>query len=116
MVKKAALTLGALVFGGTALIAPAAHADSSASVPGAKATFTSSPAAFRVYDTACDGNSVYLVYRIGGRERRLDLSIGCDESVSLGLLIAKGTRIDYKVCVSIKAVPDECSVWTTDRT
>jgi hypothetical protein len=69
----------ALAFGGAALVAPAAHADSS------------SP------------------------ENRYDFSGGCNKSSTLAMQIAEGARIDYKVCVSIKALPDECSVWTTDR-
>lgn len=71
MIKKAALTLGALALaiGGAALVAPAAQADSSAHVRGAKATFTSDftsdDEAFRLYDTECDGSPAYLEYRLG---------------------------------------------------
>jgi hypothetical protein len=118
MIKKAALTLGAslaLAVGGAMLAMPAAHADSSASITGAKGTFTSSGEIFRLYDTSCDGNPVYLVYKINnGAENRHDFSGGCNKSAEYNKSYSEGARIDYKVCVDIRPGIDRCSGWSTD--
>ena len=117
MIKKAALTLGAfaLALGGAALVAPAAQADSSASITGAKATFTSAGEIFRLYDTKCDGNPVYLVYKLrGGSENRMDFSGGCDKSAKYDKDFKEGSRVEYKVCVDIRPGLDKCSGWSTD--
>lgn len=117
MIKKAALTLSglALALGGAALIAPAAQADSSASITGARATFTSDGDIFRLYDTRCDGNPVYLVYKLrGGSENRMDFSGGCNQFAKFNKNFAEGSRVEYKVCVDIRPGVDKCSGWTTD--
>ncbi|MGB3444844.1 MAG: hypothetical protein WBA97_39405 [Actinophytocola sp.] len=118
MIKKAALTVGAslaLAMAGAAFAAPAAYADSSASTTGARATFTSHGEIFRLYDTACDGNPVYLVYKInGGSENRHDFSGGCDKSAEYNKSYAEGARVEYKACVNIKPGVDRCSGWSTD--
>ena len=117
MVKKAALTLGALALalGGAALIAPAAQADSSASVPGGRATFNSDREIFRVYDTVCDANPVYLVLKFpGGSENRLDFSGGCDKSATYDKEFKEGSSVKYKVCVNVRGGLDKCSGWTND--
>ncbi|WP_086661034.1 hypothetical protein [Lentzea kentuckyensis] len=118
MIKKAALTLGAslaLAVGGAMLTMPAAHADSSASTTGARATFQSDGEIFRLYDTGCDGNPVYLVYRINrGSENRHDMGGGCNSSAKYDKSYSEGTRIDYKACVNIQPGIDRCSGWSTD--
>ncbi len=118
MVKKAALTLGALALalGGAALAAPAAHADSSAKIDGARATFTSDGEVFRLYDTKCDGNPVYLRYKVNsGGENRLNFSGGCNESATYNLDFAEGALVEYRVCVDIRPGVDRCSGWASDR-
>ncbi|WP_158853080.1 hypothetical protein [Saccharothrix deserti] len=117
MVKKVALTLGALAlaFGSAVLVTPAAHADSSASTTGAEATFTSDGEIFRLYDTKCDGNPVYLVYKLrGGSENRMDFSGGCDKSAKYDKDFAENSRVEYKACVNINNAVDKCSGWSTD--
>jgi hypothetical protein len=119
MIKKVAVTLGAtaaLALAGAAFTATAAYADSSANTTaGAKATFTSSGEIFRLYDTNCDGNPVYLVYKVsGGSENRIDYSGGCDTHGEYNKSYAENTRIDYKACVNINNLPDKCSGWSTD--
>lgn len=59
--------------------APSAMADSQ--IPsgrmGASASFQSKGEKFRLWDTACDGNAVYILYqRSGATERRLTFSGG----------------------------------------
>ncbi|GAA3683217.1 hypothetical protein C8D88_11829 [Lentzea atacamensis] len=119
MIKKAALTLGAslaLAAGGAMLAMPAAHADSSASIPGARATFTSDGEIFRLYDTSCDDNPVYLRYKVnGGSEERFNFSGGCGKSATYNLDLAEGAKVEYKACVDIRPGIDRCSGWTTDR-
>lgn len=118
MVKKAALTLGALALaiGGAAMVAPAAHADSSANTSaGARATFTSDGEVFKLYDNKCDGYSVYLVYKLrGGSENRIDFSGGCNKSGSYDKDFAEGSKVEYKACVNVNNLPDKCSAWSTD--
>jgi hypothetical protein len=117
MIKKAALTLSglALALGGAALIAPAAQADSSASISGARATFTSEGDIFRLYDTKCDDNPVYLRYKVdGGSENRMKFSGGCNKSAKYDKNFSEGSRIEYKACVDIRPGVDKCSGWTTD--
>jgi hypothetical protein len=118
MIKKVAVTLGAtaaLAMAGAAFTAPAAYADSSAKTTGARATFTSDGEIFRLYDTSCDGNPVYLVYKIsGGSENRIDFSGGCDKSGEYNKSYAENTRVEYKACVNIDLAPDRCSGWSTD--
>jgi hypothetical protein len=118
MVKKVALSLGALAlaFGGSVLVAPAAHAGtSSASIPGAKATFDPNGEIFKLSDTECDDNPVYLRYSLrGGSENRHDLASGCNSSITYDKEFIEGSRVDYRVCVNRRALPDKCSGWTTD--
>ena len=118
MFKKVAVTLGAtaaLALAGAAFTAPAAFADSTASTTGAKATFTSEGEIFRLYDTSCDGNPVYIIYKISnGGENRIDYSGGCDTSGSYNKSYAENTKVDYKACVNINNLPDRCSGWSTD--
>jgi hypothetical protein len=117
MVKKVALSLGALAlaFGGAVLVAPAAHASSSASIPGAKATFNPDGEIFKLSDTACDDNPVYLRYSLrGGSENRHDFASGCNKSITYNKEFAEGSRVDYRVCVNVRGGVDKCSGWTTD--
>lgn len=118
MIKKAAITLGAtaaLALAGAAFTAPAAYADSSAKITGAKATFTSDGEIFRLYDTSCDGNPVYLRYKInGGSENRIDYSGGCDTHGSYNKSYDEGDEVEYRACVNIAAGIDKCSGWSTD--
>lgn len=118
MVKKVALTLGALALalGGAASVVPAAHADSSAQVRGAKATFTSNGDVFRLYDTACDGSPVYLEYRLGsGSVKRRTFTAGCDKSIKWAMDFTEGTLVNYRACVDLTAGIDRCSPWRADR-
>lgn len=109
------MTLTAAV-GSTFLAAPAAYADSSAAISGATATFTSYGEVFRLYDTACDGNPVYLKYSVNnGSERRLDHSGGCNTHAVYNLSFAEGARISYQACVNIRPGFDRCSGLATDR-
>lgn len=118
MIKKVAVTLGAtaaLALAGAAFTAPAAFADSTANTTGAKATFTSDGEIFRLYDTSCDGNPVYIIYKISNSsENRIDYSGGCDTNGSYNKSYAENTRVDYKACVNINNLPDRCSGWSTD--
>jgi hypothetical protein len=118
MVEKVALTLGALAlaFGGAALVAPAAHADSSAQVRGAKATFTSDGDVFRLYDTACDGSPAYLEYRLGsGSVKRRTFTAGCNKSIAWHIDFAEGALVNYRACVDLSLGIDRCSPWKADR-
>lgn len=119
MIKKMAVTVGAaaaLALAGAAFTAPAAYADSSANTTaGAKATFTSDGEVFKLYDTKCDGNPVYLVYKIsGGSENRIDYSGGCGTHGEYNKSYAENTRVEYKACVNIDNGFDKCSGWSTD--
>jgi hypothetical protein len=118
MVKKVALTLGALALavGGAALTAPAANADSSASTSaGAKATFTSDGEIFKLYDTKCDGYTVYIVYKLrGGSEQRIDFSGGCNDHGEYNKDWYEDSKVEYKACVNVNNAPDKCSAWSTD--
>lgn len=118
MIKRAALTFGAtlaLAVAGAAFAAPAAYADSSAKITGAKATFTSHAEIFRLYDTSCDGNPVYLRYKInGGSENRIDFSGGCNKNGEYNKSYAEGAKVEYKACVDIRPGIDKCSGWSTD--
>ena len=119
MFRKIGVTLGAvaaMAVVGAAFTTAAASADSSANTTaGAKATFTSSGEIFRLYDTKCDGNPVYLVYKInGGSENRIDYSGGCDTNGEYNKSYAENTRVEYKACVNINNLPDKCSGWSTD--
>lgn len=105
----------ALAVGGVLFAAPAASADSSATIQGARATFTSYGEVFRLYDTQCDSNPVYLVYKVnGGAEHRLDYSGGCGTHATYNLSFGEGVRITYKACVNIRPGFDRCSGWTSD--
>ncbi|MCT2586087.1 hypothetical protein [Actinophytocola gossypii] len=119
MIKKAAITLGAslaLAAGGAMFTAPVAHADSSASTTGARATFTSYGEVFRLYDTKCDGNPVYLVYSVNnGTENRHNFSGGCGESAKYNKSFAEGAYVEYKACVDIRPGIDKCSGWSDDN-
>jgi hypothetical protein len=118
MIKKAALTLGALALalGGAALVAPAAQASSSASITGAKATFDPNGEVFVLYDTKCDDDPVYLRYSLrGGSENRMNFSGGCGKSATYDKEFKEGSRVDYRVCVDIRGGVDKCSGWTTDN-
>ncbi|MFC4852381.1 hypothetical protein [Actinophytocola glycyrrhizae] len=118
MIRRAAITFGAalaLAIGGAAFTAPAAHADSSAKETGVKATFTSHGEIFRLYDTSCDGNPVYLVYKInGGSENRHDFSGGCNNSAEYNKSYSEGALVEYKACVNIRLGIDRCSGWSDD--
>ena len=106
----------AALFGASLLNGPMAAADSSASISGARATFTSHGEVFKLYDTSCDGNPVYLRYKInGGSENRLDYSGGCDTHASYNLSFAEGARVEYRACVDIRPGVDRCSGWSSDR-
>ncbi len=122
MIKKTALTLGALAlaFGGAVMVAPAAQADSSAQVRGAKATFISDFAsddeAFRLHDTACDGSPVYLQYRLGsGSVRTRTFPAGCNKSITWRMDFPEGALVNYRACVDLTAGIDRCSPWKADR-
>ena len=118
MIKKAALTFGALALaiGGAALAAPAANADSSANTSaGARATFTSDGEIFKLYDNKCDGYSVYLVYKLrGGSENRIEFSGGCNKNGEYNKEVSEGSKVEYKACVNVNNAPDKCSAWSTD--
>lgn len=118
MIKKVTLAFAtlALAVGGAALVAPAAHADSSASTSaGARATFTSDGEIFRLYDTKCDGYSVYLVYKLrGGSEQRIDFSGGCNKSGEYNKDFTEDSKVEYKACVNVNNALDKCSAWSTD--
>jgi hypothetical protein len=104
-----------LAVGGVVLAAPAAYADSRAAIDGARATFTSYGEVFRLYDTRCDSNPVYMVYKVnGGSEHRLDYSGGCGTHATYNLSFSEGARVTYKACVNIRPGFDRCSGWTTD--
>jgi hypothetical protein len=118
MVKKVALTLGALAlaFGGAALVAPAAQADSSANTSaGAKATFKSDGEIFTLHDTKCDSYTVYLVYKLrGGDEQRIEFSGGCNKSGEYNKDFREDSKVEYKACVNVNNGSDKCSAWSTD--
>ncbi|HEX2133120.1 MAG TPA: hypothetical protein VHH15_16355 [Actinophytocola sp.] len=113
-----ALTFGAslaLALGGAVFTAPAAYADSSAKISGAEATFTSYGEVFRLYDRSCDGNPVYLRYKVnGGSENREDFSGGCGNSAKYNKSFAEGADVEYRACVNIRPGPDRCSGWSSD--
>ena len=120
MIKKAALTLGALALaiGGAALVAPAAQANSTVSVPGARAYFTSDGEIFRLYDTKCDNETVYLQYRVnGGPVDREDFPGGCSSTrhATYNKDFSEGAEVRYRVCTNPSHAADRCSVWRTDR-
>lgn len=123
MIKKAALTLGALALaiGGAALAAPAVQADSSAQVRGAKADFASDFAsddeAFRLRDTACDGGPAYLQYRLGsGSVKRRGFTADCNTSSRTWRMdFPEGALVNYRACVDLTHGLDRCSPWRADR-
>lgn len=106
----------ALAIGGVFLAAPAAYADSRATIEGARATFTSHGEVFRLYDTQCDSNPVYLKYKVdGGSEHRLDYSGGCGTHAKYNMSFREGARIEYWACVNVRPGFDNCSGPATDR-
>lgn len=98
------------------LATPAAYADSSANIEGARATFTSDGEVFRLYDTACDAHPVFLDYTFQGQRHRIDFSGGCNKSGTYDLSLPEGKTITYKACVNIQGGPDRCSGTSTDVT
>jgi hypothetical protein len=115
--KKVALTLGAslaIAIGSAAFIAPSAYAGGNAGVEGASANFISNGEIFTLHDVACDGNPVYLVYKINGSsENRINLTAGCGSSGEYNKSYSEGTKVQFKVCVDIRPGVDRCSGWTT---
>lgn len=94
---------------------PVASADSEAWTPGARATFASENEVFRLYDTACDNRTVYLLYRVGtAPTERLNHSGGCNTNSTWNLSFAEGARISYWACVNIPGAADRCSGETND--
>jgi hypothetical protein len=104
----------AVAASGVLLAAPTASASGTATIEGAQATFQSHGDVFRLYDTRCDGNPVYLVYKVAGSEHRLDNSGGCGSHSTYNLSFPNGKGISYKACVDKNAWPDKCSGWTDD--
>lgn len=100
--KRKIATAAATLVGAVALFPSPASADSQAAIEGARATFTSSGEIFRLYDTACDGNPVYLKYWFNGVERRLDHSGGCGTHAAWNLDLPENRRITYQACVNIR--------------
>lgn len=108
-------TAVAALFGASLINGPSALADSSASTTGARATFTSYGEVFKLYDTSCDGNPVYLRYKVnGGGENRLNHSGGCDTNASYNLSFSEGAKVEYRACVDIRPGIDRCSGWASD--
>ncbi len=106
-----------MLAGATLLMAtPAAHADSRASIEGARATFVSNGEVFRLYDTKCDSNPVFLDYTVQGKRHRIDYSGGCGTHGTYNLSLPENKRITYKACVNIRPGRDRCSGPTTDVT
>ncbi|WP_037305214.1 hypothetical protein [Amycolatopsis orientalis] len=108
--KLAASAVGILL-GAGALIGTAApaFADNSARITGALAVFTPGGDVFRLYDTACDGDPVYLKYWIHGRETRHDHSGGCGTHATYNLNLNRGVRVEFQACRNVRFAPDSCS-------
>jgi hypothetical protein len=109
--------LGALAI---ALGAPTAAADSQIPTDrmGATASFQSHGEKFRLWDTACDGNAVYIKYqRSGASVRRLSFNGGCHKMALFDRNFTEGQQIHYTVCVDIPFDVDQCFAgWRYDRT
>ena len=106
------------VLAGAALLmaTPAALANGSANIDGARATFTSDGEVFRLYDTKCDAHPVYLQYTYQGSTRTMHFSGGCGKSATFDLDFPENQFITYRACVNIQNLPDRCSGWTSDVT
>lgn len=98
-------------------------ADSEWRIPGASASFQSYGEKFRLWDTACDGKSVYIIYqRLGASKREIRFSDGCGLMGLYDRNFAEGQPIAYKVCVNVVLGSDRCSNprgpadWILDKT
>jgi hypothetical protein len=112
-------TIAAVLLGASLGGAQPAAADSQ--IPsdrmGATASFQSKGEKFRLWDTACDGNAVYILYqRSGAQERRLSLTGGCRQMALFDKDFTEGQTLLYRVCVDIPFDVDQCSVYRFDRT
>jgi hypothetical protein len=117
--RRWATTGVSFLVAGTALLmaTPAAYANTTANIEGARATFESSNGGvFRLYDTQCDSDPVFLDYTFQGHRHRLDYSGGCGTHATYNLHLPPGKKITYKACVNRDARPDKCSGQTDDLT
>lgn len=80
---------------------------------GARATFIFYGEIFRLCDTACDGNPVYLEYWFKGIERRLDHSGGCGTHATWNLDLPENKRITCQACVNIRSCFYRCFYWVS---
>lgn len=108
--------VAALAICGTFGLSGTAWANSEAKTDaGAKAKFASVGAIFTLDDTDCDGDPVYISYRVNnGSLRRLNFSGGCHAtSAKYDLTLSAGTRVSYRACVKDEG-SDPCSGVTDD--
>jgi hypothetical protein len=90
---------------------------------GASASFQSNDEKFRLWDTACDGRPVYLLYQLRtGAPQERHFNGGCRQMALYDLDFGEGQPIAYKACISIRFAPDDCSdvpgpaTWAIDTT
>lgn len=104
--------------------AQTASADSWVRTKGASASFQSYGDKWRVWDTACDGRSVYIrIHHRSGLKEELRFDNGrCGRMQLFNKEYAEGLPIAYKACVSIRFARDHCSnirgpaTWVIDTT
>src|SRR4051794_32092311 len=111
------LTAILAVLAALCISAPAALADSQIRISGASASFQSYGEKFRIWDTACDNDSVYVLYQRGfSTERRINFTDGCNLMGLFDRSFAEHQSIRYKVCVNIPFGTDRCSGYQPDHT
>src|SRR3954451_24214747 len=101
--------LGALAF---ALGAPTAAADSQIPTDrmGATASFQSRGEKFRLWDTACDANAVYIKYqRSGASVRRLSFNGGCHKRELFDRNFTESQHTHSTACVDTPFDVYQCS-------
>jgi hypothetical protein len=81
-------------------------------VGGASASFQSWGEKLRLWDTDCDGRSVYIRYNLGtwdSHDRYVNWHGGCGSMTLKNLDLREGAQIVYRVCVGFKFGIDRCS-------
>lgn len=87
---------------------------------GSRGAWDSTGDKFRISDTKCDGNPVYLKWQWSkehDRAVRLNFDGGCGSSYLFGVQVPSGASyVTFQACENVNNQPDDCSAWTTVRT
>ncbi|MGH3328167.1 MAG: hypothetical protein ACRDPT_10310 [Streptomycetales bacterium] len=71
---------------------------------------------WRLYDEACDGDYVYLVYKQSQTKNdlsngtRVERHGGCNTNLFINENFPEGAFVNWKVCQNVNLAPDNCSV------